>query len=106
MTLWGGKKPYDHEREEAPTHHFSFDLTPKQREQLLDLLEHDKRPSIADRRYLAERIRNARRRSGPPLPDATIDWESAEREANERGGTVIDLIFDRAHAPEPPDKAA
>lgn len=106
MTLWGGKRPYDRTKDEQPDSHFSVDFIPRERELLLDLLEHDKRPTITEQRYLIERIRNARRRSGPPLPDATIDWESAEREANERGGTVIDLIFDKAHQPEPPDVAA
>lgn len=100
----GRKKPYDHKEDESErvSHHFELSLLDWERRRLIDLLEVDRKPTIQERRWLAGRLKDAIRRSGPPLPHATIDWETANSRAAARGGDVIDLFFDEAHAKEPP----
>lgn len=104
MGFFGNKPPvFDWAGQDEDDHHYSLDLSPTEREIMLRLLAHEQpRVSIRERNHLVERVRLAKRRSGKRLPDATIDWEGAEREAQRRGSTVIELFEDEAHAPEPP----
>lgn len=97
---WGlGRKPFDREEPEEPTHHWEVCLLDWERELLLALLEGDKRPTMKEKRYLAAKFHDAQKRQGPPLPVCQLDWRQAEREAGQRGESLADWLWDR---PVPP----
>lgn len=75
-------------------HHYTLDLLPDEREAIIDAID-GRKPDAVIRKRLLGRLRDAVKRTGPPLPPAALDWAYAEQEARERGESVPDWMFDR-----------
>lgn len=104
MAIWGGKKPYDQEPEEEACH-YVLELLEWERDRLLALVNRTSHLTYREREWLATRLKDARRVDGPPLPVAQLDWRLAEREAQRRGESLADFIWDKGRQPEPPAAA-
>ena len=96
--------PQKKEPEKDPEFYYEVELLPKQRQALLDILRVRLKGATAANRAFFLGIETELlgcRRMNMPLIRERLPWAELEREAGRQGCTVVDLIYDLAHAPEP-----
>ena len=92
MAFGVGRPP---DKPEPPDYHYTLDLRPDEIRALLDSVD-GRTLGAAMANRLTTLLRDASRRDGPPLPQASLPWAEAERRARERGESVPEYIFDVA----------
>jgi hypothetical protein len=91
-----GVKP---DKEDDDSFYYEIELTPRQRYALLDILNQRKRPPVRVTNSIIHAVAQARH-IGTKLLRERLDWKELEREAKRQGCSVVDILFDRAHASE------
>lgn len=79
---------------EAPTdHYYEVELTPLQRVAFLDLLDNKKVPKKIIKE-IGDAVAMARQMDGE-LPKERFNWKKMEAEAEKRGSTIADYLWDK-----------
>src|SRR4051812_41060499 len=84
-------------KDPPPDFHYWLELDPHEHDALHELVHgRDSGLSTTQTVTLRERLRDARRITGPRLVEARLDWDELEATASKQGCSAADVFFDRA----------